>query len=269
MEKYGDDIRGLIRRYLLRKWQPELADKYVGEPATVQELLILLQKDHPDIAKEFLHDYLSALGGRDQFDLERQENIRRANREFNIEFSTNLALGLPPEPRTMEIFKTAKADDIHPSVKVAHAAVEEWFHKRGTPLLTLVGPPGVGKSHLLEAAVGELDQVGEGVLYRSEGMLMDEWRYAVGQRSVQEYTQEIFNVPWLVYDEMGLTATRDAGREFLDRLIDWRWRLAQRTLIATNMHGDDIPARIASRLQDQAVARVMVISAPDYRQRGA
>jgi DNA replication protein DnaC len=73
---------------------------------------------------------------------------------------------------------------------------------------------------------------------------------------------------WLILDDVGVEASTDWSKGVIDQAVDQRWVAKKRLLVTTNATDPkELPARLASRLGDVAVARVVVIDAPDYRRR--
>ena len=145
-----------------------------------------------------------------------------------------------------------------------------WVARRGPPILTLAGSPGVGKSHLTDAAGSVLLAQGEDVVFREASKLFEEFHQAVGSNRLDDLLQAYGSVPWLIVDDFGQGAATDWGRDIQDRLVNDRWTGARgglRTLVTTNLKAADLPPRVASRLRDRALACVVAISAPDYRTR--
>jgi DNA replication protein DnaC len=134
-------------------------------------------------------------------------------------------------------------------------------------LLTLAGPVGCGKSHLAIAAARQLAAQGESIIYREEPNLIAELQRGLADHICEAVLEEIMVVPWLVIDDLGVTALGDWGKGVIDRIVNARWERSgtKRTLITTNLLDSEMPHRTASRLSDTQLASFMVITASDYR----
>lgn len=262
------ELRQKIVQYLLGRWQgdAEWFQREVGKPMSFKELLLVVQQHFPAETKTVLGLVLDNLVQPDPREYERREIKRRAFREFDIGYGWDLPPGVP-HVDTLDSYAPLPQ---YPTTAEAKEAVITWLARQGPPLLTLAGTPGVGKSHLADAAASHLLDAKEDVLFRKEAGLVSEFQAGVRTGQTEDLLRAYSAVPWLVIDDFGLPATTDWSRTMEDRLVDARWTGAQgglRTLITTNMLARELPARAASRLKDVVLARVVAIKAPDYRQR--
>ena len=264
----GDGVLHTIRTYLMKRWHggPDV-EAFMSAPGTVSELFERLRQRDPEASREILSEILRGLanGATDRYSedaIAREQNISRANREFGMVFELTISDGVRPDAKGFDVWVRRGELD-----QATNAVRDSWILGKGLPFLTLAGTPGVGKSHLLEAAACELREQGALVVYRSDADMMAEWRRAVGQSQVEELFEQLSGVPNLIWDDLGVSALSDAGKEFQDRLVDHRWRNRMRTLVATNMKSSEISARVASRLADVDTGDLIQISAPDYRRR--
>lgn len=198
---------------------------------------------------------------RDRLTSEQVKIVEDTERELNISFHSWLPHGVPDNVKGFGDYKKRK----NLSVESAKMAVESWL-RRGFPYqVVLAGSTGSGKSHLLEAAAGELIAQGELVLFRSEGKLNNEWHSATVGHTVEALSYALQEVPWLIIDDMGTAPWGDAGRALMDTIYDNRWRKGLKTLVATNSKASDLSPRIASRLGDVQKGIVVNMTAADYR----
>ena len=153
----------------------------------------------------------------------------------------------------------------------ARQQVVNWADGMVPQLLTLTGNTGVGKTHLAQAAHLVLMRRGEDVVFQTEASLLTRLHSAMrpdAPFSVEVVLNEVMSTPWLILDDLGVTAQGEWDRSTMDTLINVRWQGAQRrlhTLITTNLTGADLPERMASRLRDTQWAKAVVIQAVDYR----
>ena len=157
----------------------------------------------------------------------------------------------------------------HPSIAAAAAAVSEWVVGQKEPMLTLMGAPGTGKTHLAQAAAAARAE--SLCFYRTEGKLFGEAMSRMQTRTTEELLGAVCAAPWLVLDDLGVTAMSDWGRGILDRLVDARYEHAQQrtghTIITTNITGTDLQKtmpRLLRRLKEPGVSRVIQLQAPSY-----
>jgi len=154
----------------------------------------------------------------------------------------------------------------------ARVAARAWADGLGKALITLMGPPGTGKSHLAKAAYVNITQRGETVFYMTEGDLIKELHRAVGDSTLSRFLDDLQAVPWLIIDDVGTQAMSPWAKGNFDHIINARWESfgATRTFFTTNLAGKDLPPRVASRIADTMRAEVITIKATDYRMtRGA
>jgi DNA replication protein DnaC len=72
----------------------------------------------------------------------------------------------------------------------------------------------------------------------------------------------------LVIDDLGLGSTgTDWEYSQLEEIIDVRYDRRLLTLLATNKHLNELPARVVSRFRDPDVGIIVLNSARDYRKR--
>lgn len=168
------------------------------------------------------------------------------------------------ESKTFEAFKKRTR---YPTVQEAVEAVKG-FVKGGPPILTMAGGVGSGKSHLLMAAGWELIGRGVLVLYRTQQQLESDIKRAMDERRYETALDDVLNCPFLLIDDLGMSTMTNWSQGFFDTVIDHRWSHRLPLAVATNLQSHELPARMADRLGDRSVARVVQISAESYRKTG-
>jgi DNA replication protein DnaC len=235
---------------------------------TLKELLAIVNERYPQERRAVLDMIHRGFAGTDDArEAERRENIRRAMRVWDVGYGWDLPHGVVGA-KTLDEYSP---DPQHPATGQAKEAVLLWVEGPGRPLLTLAGPPGVGKSHLADGAAMRLLEREAEVVYRSESDLLGDLQGAMRSHTLEDRLRAYGAVPWLIVDDLGLAATGDWMRGLLDQLVDVRWQGARgrlRTLITSNLKSQDLPPRIASRLADVDLGQVIQVAAPDYRRRG-
>ena len=133
--------------------------------------------------------------------------------------------------------------------------------------LTLVGDPGVGKTHLAVSVVQAWIKQERPAKYVHVVELLDDLRRGYGDpnRNYEERLALYKEVPLLVLDDLGAERDTDWALERLDQLIDWRYIHRLHTVVTTNCALTSLPKRIASRLLDVRLGEVVALWGADYR----
>jgi DNA replication protein DnaC len=189
---------------------------------------------HPDFGKPFRCACHKALDTeRNRRRLLEMDGLSNSQRELRFE-----RLTLTPENRT------------------AFAAVENALHSR-RGMVTLLGPPGTGKTTLLVCAVNAAREANVPSIYTTVTDLLDYLRSAFRPENPRALN---FDARWmlllsadvLALDELDEFSSTEWAQERFYRLIDERWlSMSEKlTMLATNSRIADLPPKIASRLSD-------------------
>lgn len=171
---------------------------------------------------------------------------------------------LPPGGREMT-FETFK---VRPGLQAAYEAAAVFGQDASEVfMLTLAGRSGAGKTHLGIAIAQRWLGNFRVARYVHAGMLLADLRagFSSNREGYEERKERYQTAPLLVLDDLGAEKTTDWAQEQLDMLIDYRYMQRLHTVVTTNLRTEDLPERIASRLQDTRFGVTVGIQASDYR----
>jgi len=137
--------------------------------------------------------------------------------------------------------------------------------------LILRGGFGCGKTHLAAAIANFCIERGVAVLFATVPDLLDHLRATFAPNSSVLYDSrfdEVRTAPVLILDDLGTESGTSWAQEKLFQIINYRYNAQLPTVITTNHELEEIPLRLRSRLVDFGLARVVAITAPDYRRAG-
>jgi DNA replication protein DnaC len=160
--------------------------------------------------------------------------------------------GLTAAERTLDFADLLHTPENRPAIEAVTHALRA---RRG--MVTLVGPPGTGKSTLLCCAVNAARAVNIPAVYTTLAGLLDHLRaaYDPGRSDPLPFDGRwdlLVRADLLAIDELDDFSATPWALERFNRLIDERWRhLNERlTLLATNRPLTTFPPKVASRLRD-------------------
>jgi len=130
--------------------------------------------------------------------------------------------------------------------------------------LYLCGPCGAGKSHLAAAIANHLAMRGQGVTYASVPDLLRFVRRGFGERTADERLDALMAIDVLILDDLGAEHLTAWAAEQLFVLLNARYLNERATVLTSNDRPEALPARLQSRIAEQAQLIWMPIS--DYRQ---
>jgi DNA replication protein DnaC len=180
-----------------------------------------------------------------------------------------------------EVFSRLTFASFHPEQAVrartdvaAIKGVCEAYAEQPAGWLVLMGPVGVGKSHLAYAIAGEALRRGTPVFAANVSAMLAMIRQGYGdgqQLTAEQRMERLRGVELLVMDDWGMERATDWADETLFGVLDTRYLTQRPTVVTTNLpllalanKGD----RLASRLTDRRLSQVLVLNAGDYRQVG-
>jgi DNA replication protein DnaC len=158
----------------------------------------------------------------------------------------------------------------YPDIKKAITAAHD-IAKRKVKWLALLGGVDLGKTHLAIAICREWLAGGLPARYAYVPILLDELRRGfsnTGELSYESQFKFFCTVELLVLDDLGTESATPWVQEKLDTIVDYRLVHKLPLVITSNLAINELPIRIASRLQRFGEGRVVVLDGQEYRLRG-
>jgi len=177
---------------------------------------------------------------------------------------------LPPGTAnlTFETFKHKQSRELKEAYDAALQLAE---HSEGLRWLTFMAGVDRGKTHLAIAVCRRWLARGEAARYAYVPEMLDDLRASYDNDSEGSFKSKFYhlcNVPLLVLDDLGVEKPSDWAIEKLNSIVHLRDVNGLYLMVTTNVPLNDLPPRIASRLQRVQPSKVVVIKAQEYRTRG-
>ena len=159
-----------------------------------------------------------------------------------------------------------------PSARDACAILRE-FADAPDGWLLLRGNRGTGKTHLMAAVANALMSAGQSPLYVVVPDFLDYLREGYDAEKLAENAsrrmRDARDCPVLLLDDLGVEKRTLWTDEQMYRLLNHRYNEGLPTVIASNVEMEELEPRIASRMQDSALARMVVLAGEDQRVAGS
>ncbi len=128
------------------------------------------------------------------------------------------------------------------------------------------GRYGTGKTHLAAAIANDALEKGQDVIFQAVPDLLDQLRMTYGNtgETFEDRFERIRTVKLLVLDDLGAQSPTAWAEEKLYQIVNYRYVNRLPTVITSNVNPRDMDGRIASRLKDPFVRRI-IMQVPDYR----
>ena len=142
------------------------------------------------------------------------------------------------------------------------------FAEKPEGWLVLKGGYGCGKTHLAAAIANACVERGQPVLFVTVPDLLDHLRATFAPSSPTAYDarfEQVRTAPVLVLDDLGTESSTPWALEKIFQILNYRYNAQLPTVITTNHELEEIPLRLRSRLVDPDLAKIVSITAPDYR----
>ena len=155
--------------------------------------------------------------------------------------------------------------DLNPGCTKALHSTKAWVQGKGSPWLFISGPYGLGKTHLLTAAVGYLLEAGVQVRYwAAHDLYLHLVEIAKGDNYAEE-VRALEQVAALVLDDLGTERRTDFATDLFHSVLDSRYSEQKPTLISSNEPPSRFAGRLRSRFSDDLVVTTTILQGKDMR----
>ena len=128
--------------------------------------------------------------------------------------------------------------------------IKSYVAGNAPPIVMLIGPPGTGKTHMLEAVGRAFLSKSKSVKYALVSSMLDSLRPS-GSDDPRAGIAEYILPHLLILDDLGVEKASDWVMEKLMAIIDDRYRSNRKLLVATNASEVEIIQRLGPRIADR------------------
>jgi DNA replication protein DnaC len=157
----------------------------------------------------------------------------------------------------------ARGRDGHDDAFPAAVAAASAYAENPQGWLVFTGPSGTGKTHLAAALANRRIELGHPVLFLVVADLLDHLRAGYDtddeELSFERLFDQVRNAPLLILDDLDGASGTLWAREKLHQLVNHRFNLALPTVFTTSTPPAALDPRLATRLQDPSVSRVITL----------
>lgn len=150
----------------------------------------------------------------------------------------------------------------------------KWLSKPSN-FLVVLGPPGVGKTYLLSAIVGETQDKFRCIRAFNEREYLSKIRDGIGKYTNYDFVQEIHRVTdndLFIIDDIGSNSKTDFRDDIIMETFDWCYSENKPTIITSNFtkeqFHENYHPRICSRIFSKENIIIDLSEMPDLRQEG-
>lgn len=172
--------------------------------------------------------------------------------------------------RTFANFDMRLGEDLTPEEqrsleKALQAAVK--FAEKPKGWLVLMGPYGVGKTHLAAAIANQRMDHGDPPLFVVIPDLFDHLRATFGPNStvsLDRRFEKVRSASLLILDDLGTQAASPWVKEKLYQIFNYRYNAGLPTVVTTADELSNMDGRLRSRMLDTRLCKIYAITAPPY-----
>jgi DNA replication protein DnaC len=142
------------------------------------------------------------------------------------------------------------------------------YAERPEGWLILLGPTGVGKTHLAAAIGHRWRELGRTVEFVVVPDLLDRVRALMsddGDAEQYRLLEQVRTCPYLILDDLGVHSATRWAQEKLFQILNHRYNAKLATVVTVGVPVEELPEPWVSRMYDDKVSLIFEIDAPDYR----
>ena len=156
-------------------------------------------------------------------------------------------------------------------VKTALGVARAWRPSRGPSIITLLGPPGAGKTHCAVAILCEYLKSGRRrCRFAAVPDLLSSLRSSYHSGIEEDLVSQLESAGLLVLDDLGASRGTDWAVDVQSTIVSSRYNSERGTVFTSNLSMDEIAGRIDKRIASRLSEGLVIhVEASDYRARQA